>query len=100
MLGAIGYAEEHEVPRHFWRVHTDLARFGGVTRARAELADHLLGPAQETMSCFLLLTWDPLSNACRKDVREWLAKIWTPERRAEHCASRSRNAAGMSSSRN
>jgi acyl-CoA dehydrogenase len=44
-LGAIGYAEEHEAPRHFRRVHADLARFGGVTRARAELADYLLGPA-------------------------------------------------------
>lgn len=45
-LGAVGYAEEHEAPRHFRRVHADLARFGGVTRARAELADHLLGPVQ------------------------------------------------------
>jgi acyl-CoA dehydrogenase len=44
-LGAIGYAEEHEAPRHFRRVHADLARFGGVTRARADLADFLLGPA-------------------------------------------------------
>jgi acyl-CoA dehydrogenase len=43
-LGAIGYAEEHEAPRHFRRVHADLARFGGVPRARAELADLVLGP--------------------------------------------------------
>lgn len=42
-LGAIGYAEEHEAPRHFRRVHTDVARFGGSTRARGELADFLLG---------------------------------------------------------
>jgi alkylation response protein AidB-like acyl-CoA dehydrogenase len=45
-LGAIGYAEEHEAPRHFRRVHADLARFGGVSRARAELADVLLGPVR------------------------------------------------------
>jgi len=44
-LGAIGYAEEHEAPRHFRRVHADLARFGGAPRARAELANFLLGPA-------------------------------------------------------
>jgi len=44
-LGAIGYAEEHEAPRHFRRVHADLTRFGGVQRARAELAEFLLGPA-------------------------------------------------------
>jgi acyl-CoA dehydrogenase len=45
-LGAIGYAEEHEAPRHFRRVHTDVARFGGAPRARQELADYLLGPRQ------------------------------------------------------
>ena len=44
-MGAIGYAEEHEMPRHFRRIHADLARFGGAPRARAVLADHLLGPA-------------------------------------------------------
>jgi alkylation response protein AidB-like acyl-CoA dehydrogenase len=44
-FGAIGYAEEHEAPRHFRRVHADLARFGGTPRARAELADYLFGPA-------------------------------------------------------
>jgi len=44
-FGAIGYAEEHEAPRHFRRVHADLARFGGAPRARAELADYLFGPA-------------------------------------------------------
>jgi alkylation response protein AidB-like acyl-CoA dehydrogenase len=44
-LGAIGYAEEHEAPRHFRRVHADLARFGGVRGARAVLADFTLGPA-------------------------------------------------------
>jgi len=44
-LGAIGYAEEHEAPRHFRRVHADLARFGGASGARAALADFMLGPA-------------------------------------------------------
>jgi 3-oxo-4-pregnene-20-carboxyl-CoA dehydrogenase beta subunit len=44
-MGAIGYAEEHEMPRHFRRIHADLARLGGVNRARAQLADYLLGPA-------------------------------------------------------
>ena len=41
--GAIGYSEEHEVPRHFRRVHADVVRCGGV--ARAALADFLLAPA-------------------------------------------------------
>lgn len=45
VLGAIGYAEEHEAPRHFRRIHADLLRFGGAARARAELADYLLRAA-------------------------------------------------------
>lgn len=45
-LGAIGYAEEHEAPRHFRRVHADLVRFGGAARAREGLAEYLLGPAR------------------------------------------------------
>jgi 3-oxo-4-pregnene-20-carboxyl-CoA dehydrogenase beta subunit len=45
-MGAIGYAEEHEMPRHFRRIHADLARFGGAHQARAALADYLLGPAR------------------------------------------------------
>lgn len=44
-LGAIGYAEEHEAPRHFRRVHADFVRFGGTSRAREALAEYLLGPA-------------------------------------------------------
>lgn len=47
-MGAIGYAEEHELPRHFRRIHADLARFGGAPRARGELADYLLGPIAST----------------------------------------------------
>jgi alkylation response protein AidB-like acyl-CoA dehydrogenase len=45
-FGAIGYAEEHEAPRHFRRVHADLVRCGGVMNAREELADYLLGSAE------------------------------------------------------
>ncbi|MBI4292154.1 MAG: acyl-CoA dehydrogenase [Betaproteobacteria bacterium] len=81
-LGAIGYAEEHEAPRHFRRVHADLARFGGAPRARAELADFVLGdeakaaaPGEAGVS--------PVS-AFRQEVRAWLAKHWTQERRLAH----------------
>jgi alkylation response protein AidB-like acyl-CoA dehydrogenase len=43
-LGAIGYAEEHEMPRHFRRIHGDLIRCGGISRAREEIAAFLLDP--------------------------------------------------------
>ena len=83
-LGAIGYAEEHEAPRHFRRVHADLARFGGVPRARAELADFLLGPVSSIMTALPAHDMGPAANAFRKEVRDWLAKHWTPEQRAAH----------------
>ncbi|HEY6714956.1 MAG TPA: acyl-CoA dehydrogenase family protein, partial [Reyranella sp.] len=37
-FGAIGYAEDHEAPRHFKRIHLDMVRHGGGRRAREELA--------------------------------------------------------------
>ena len=83
-LGAIGYAEEHEAPRHFRRVHADLARFGGVSRARAELADHLLGPGLSGMATLPAHDMGQAADAFRKEVRDWLAKNWTPERRNAH----------------
>lgn len=71
-LGAIGYAEEHEVPRHFRSVHADLVRFGGTARARAALADHLLAmqglPSHDT---------DEGVIRFRRSIREWLAGNWT-----------------------
>ncbi len=81
-LGAIGYAEEHEAPRHFRRVHADLARFGGVTRARAELAEYSAGSG--LMTALPALDMGPAVNAFRKEVRDWLARHWTPEKQAAH----------------
>ncbi|MFV0276214.1 MAG: acyl-CoA dehydrogenase, partial [Parahaliea sp.] len=82
VLGAIGYAEEHEAPRHFRRCHADLARFGGTARARSKLARHLLDEGRD------LPEYDigEEGNAFRSEVRHWLESYWTPERRARHRA--------------
>src|SRR5262249_20687585 len=40
-FGAIGYAEEHEAPRHFKRVHLDTIALGGMARAKRCLAARL-----------------------------------------------------------
>ena len=40
-FGAIGYAEEHEAPRHFRRSHLDAIALGGSVSARRELAAHV-----------------------------------------------------------
>lgn len=43
VFGAIGYAEEHELPRHFRQIHGNVTRFGGVLRARAQIGAYLVG---------------------------------------------------------
>ena len=46
LMGAIGYSEEHELPRHFRQIHGNVSRFGGLSRARAAIGEYLVGPAQ------------------------------------------------------
>ncbi|HJQ16038.1 MAG TPA: acyl-CoA dehydrogenase family protein [Allosphingosinicella sp.] len=43
LMGAIGYSEEHELPRHFRQIHGNVTRFGGVLRARAQIGAYLVG---------------------------------------------------------
>ncbi|MFD2644583.1 acyl-CoA dehydrogenase [Pseudomonas japonica] len=72
VFGAIGYSEEHEAPRHFRRVHADLARHGGVRRAREQLARALIDQG-------LTLPEHDLGaegNAFRNEVRGWLKENW------------------------
>jgi len=79
-FGAIGYAEEHEAPRHFKRIHVDLLRHGGVRAARAELAAFYLDG-----DCAAVPEIDlgPSGNAFRDEVRAWLRTTWIPQRREE-----------------
>lgn len=41
-FGGVSFWEEHEMPRHFRRIHADLARCGGVHAAREAVANFLL----------------------------------------------------------
>ena len=78
-FGAIGYAEEHEAPRHFRRVHLDLLPLGGAARARAELAAALLDGDGAPLPEYDL---GEAGNALRTEVRDWLAEHWSGERKA------------------
>ena len=78
-FGAIGYAEEHEAPRHFRRAHLDALAFGGAGEARRELAAHLLDDPDATLPEYDL---GPAGNAFRGEIREWLREHWTGERKA------------------
>ena len=79
-LGGISYMEEHEVPRHFRRVHADLFRFGGVRAAREHLAALLLDASMALPD----LDLGQAANAFRQEVRAWLAEHWTKEDQEAH----------------
>ena len=48
LMGAIGYSEEHELPRHFRQIHGNVSRFGGVLRARADIGAYLVASASQS----------------------------------------------------
>ena len=77
-FGAIGYAEEHEAPRHFRRVHLDTLAMGGVRKAREELAAHYFDQAGSLPRYDL----GEAGNAFRDEVADWLATHWSGERKA------------------
>ncbi|MBR0874964.1 acyl-CoA dehydrogenase family protein [Bradyrhizobium tropiciagri] len=78
-FGAIGYADEHEAPLHFKRVHLDTIALGGAQPAKRSLAASLLDPASAGLPEYDL---GPAGNALRDQVRGWLAQNWTGERKA------------------
>ena len=102
-FGAIGYAEEHEAPRHFRRVHLDTLAMGGVRQARDELAAHFFDAAHGSdgadkgvsaasaadsvgsVDAGALPRYDlgDAGNAFRAQVGKWLAAHWPGERKAE-----------------
>ena len=86
-FGAIGYAEEHEAPRHFRRAHLDTLALGGAAEARRELAARLLDeedahPQDRRSGLLPADDLGPAGNAFREEVREWLQAHWTGERKA------------------
>ncbi len=78
-FGAIGYAEEHEAPRHFRRIHLDTLALGGTRQAHREIASYLLDGAATSLPRYDL---GPAGNAFRDEVRAWLDQNWSGERKA------------------
>ncbi|MHC2336922.1 acyl-CoA dehydrogenase family protein [Bradyrhizobium sp. USDA 4454] len=72
-FGAIGYAEEHEAPVHFKRVHLDTIALGGASDAKRRLAVQLLDAGAGLPQYDL----GAAGNALREQVRLWLAQNWS-----------------------
>ncbi len=78
VLGAIGYAEEHEAPRHFRRVHMDTIVMGGSRAARDELIQWLLDTDNATLPEYDL---GDAGNTFRTTVQQWLQEHWSGARK-------------------
>jgi alkylation response protein AidB-like acyl-CoA dehydrogenase len=78
-FGAIGYAEEHEAPLHFKRVHLDTVALGGSQQARRNIASFLLDEGGAGLPQYDL---GPAGNALREEARTWLEQHWSGERKA------------------
>lgn len=78
-FGAIGYAEEHEAPRHFRRVYMDTLLLGGSRQARHALAAALLDTDGARIPEYDL---GAAGNAFRDEVRGWLTHNWSGARKA------------------
>jgi alkylation response protein AidB-like acyl-CoA dehydrogenase len=78
-LGAIGYAEEHQAPRHFKRVHLDTIALGGATDARRRVASFLFDRGGAGLPQYDL---GPAANALREHVQTWLGDHWSGDRKA------------------
>jgi alkylation response protein AidB-like acyl-CoA dehydrogenase len=79
-LGAIGYAEEHQAPRHFKRVHLDTVALGGATEARRRTGSFLFEHGGAGLPQYNL---GPAANALREQAQAWLDQNWSGERKAD-----------------
>jgi alkylation response protein AidB-like acyl-CoA dehydrogenase len=78
-LGAIGYAEEHQAPRHFKRVHLDTVALGGAAEARRRVASFLFDRGGTGLPQYNL---GPAANGLREQAQAWLDENWSGERKA------------------
>lgn len=79
-FGAVGYAEEHEAPRHFKRVHLDTISLGGVIEARRRVAAFLLDDGGAPLPEYDL---GAAGNDLRTQVRTWLDANWSGDRKVD-----------------
>lgn len=78
-FGAIGYADEHEAPLHFKRVHLDTVALGGSREARRRIAAFLLDGGGHALPAYDL---GPAGNVLREEARQWLGEHWSGARKA------------------
>lgn len=82
VFGAIGFSEEHELPRHFRQIHVDMLRLGRAAQARQVLAKLLQSSRYNgRLPDFNL---GEKAEAFRHEIRRWLKQSWDEEAQAKH----------------
>jgi alkylation response protein AidB-like acyl-CoA dehydrogenase len=79
-LGAIGYADEHQAPDHFKRVHLDTVALGGAPEARRQVASFLFDRGGAALPQYDL---GPAANRLREQTQSWLENNWSGQRKTE-----------------
>jgi alkylation response protein AidB-like acyl-CoA dehydrogenase len=79
-LGAIGYADEHQAPDHFKRVHLDTVALGGAPDARRQVASFLFDRGGAALPQYDL---GPAANRLREQTQSWLEENWSGQRKSE-----------------
>lgn len=82
-FGAVGFAEEHEAPALFRRVHGDVARCEAMRGGRRDLGARILKDGAQAMSVLFTREADPAAEF-RANLRTWLDANWSAEERAVH----------------
>jgi len=89
-----GYAEEHEAPRHFRRVHADLAAVSAERAAPARNSRTSCWRGRDFRSSRSRAGFGLTGRRLQREVVRVLAKNWTEERLAAHNRGRSTSTAG------
>lgn len=77
-FGAIGFAEEHQVPALFRRVHGDIARCMRGKNTQLELGDYILQGAPDALRGLYAQEDDPAAPF-RAKLQAWLDANWSTE---------------------
>lgn len=80
-FGAIGFAEEHDAPRLFRRVHGDVTALGGLAGATDALAQVVFDAAHDAYAP--VETCDDPAAGIRAELADWLKDNWTDADRSQ-----------------
>jgi alkylation response protein AidB-like acyl-CoA dehydrogenase len=83
IFGAVGFMEDHEMPRLFRRIHADTVRYRGCDQALQDVADAVLANEQHLLKS---VVQDSSAEAFRVELRAWLDQHWTAAHQARDAA--------------